>query len=84
MVMNEVRAPERTEGGHHMLARIIRFSSTAPRRVLAAVALVMVAIGVFGIPVAKHLSASGMADPTSESASATEVLADNLGQVDIQ
>ncbi len=82
--MSEVRAPKRTEGGHHMLQRIIRLSIAAPRRVLVAVALVMVAIGVFGIPVAKHLSASGMADPTSESARATEVLAAQLGQGDVQ
>lgn len=67
-----------------MPARIIRLSITAPRRILVAVALVMVAIGLFGIPVAKHLSASGMADPTSESARATAVLADKLGQGDIQ
>ena len=67
-----------------MLQRIIRLSIAAPRRVLVAVALVMVAIGVFGIPVAKHLSASGMADPTSESARATEVLAAQLGQGDVQ
>lgn len=81
--MSEVRAPERAEGGHG-LRRIIRLSIAAPRRVLVAVALVMVAIGVFGIPVAKSLSAGGMADPGSESARAAKVLAEKLGQGDVQ
>jgi RND superfamily putative drug exporter len=44
----------------------------------------MVACGIFGIPVAKHLSAGGFQDPTSESAHATKMLADKFGQGDMQ
>ena len=46
--------------------------------------LVMVACGIFGIPVAKHLSAGGFQDPTSESAQATQLLVDKFGQGDMQ
>src|SRR5882757_4319373 len=44
----------------------------------------MVAAAIFGIPVAKSLSASGFQDPTSESAMATQVLADKFGRGDMQ
>jgi uncharacterized membrane protein YdfJ with MMPL/SSD domain len=44
----------------------------------------MVASGIFGIPVAKSLSAGGFQDPTSESAKATQLLTDNFGQGDLQ
>ncbi|MCW2685544.1 MAG: hypothetical protein JWR37_434, partial [Mycobacterium sp.] len=47
-------------------------------------ALVMVAAAIFGIPVAKSLSASGFQDPTSESAKATQLLTDKFGQGDLQ
>src|ERR1700742_288147 len=46
--------------------------------------LVMVACGIFGIPVAKHLSAGGFQDPTSESAQATKLLVDKFGQGDMK
>jgi putative drug exporter of the RND superfamily len=55
----------------------------APRRILAAALLVMVACGIFGIPVAKHLSAGGFQDPTSESAQAAKLLVDKFGQGDM-
>lgn len=44
----------------------------------------MVACGIFGIPVAKHLSAGGFQDPTSESAKATQLLVDKFGQGDME
>src|SRR5258705_841585 len=44
----------------------------------------MVACGIFGIPVAKHLSAGGFQDPTSESAEATKILVDKFGKGDMQ
>src|ERR1700746_305750 len=44
----------------------------------------MVAAGMFGIPVAKSLSAGGFQDPTSESARATQLLSDKFGQGDLQ
>jgi RND superfamily putative drug exporter len=56
----------------------------APRRIIAVAILVMVACGIFGIPVAKHLSAGGFQDPTSESAQATKMLVDKFGQGDMQ
>jgi uncharacterized membrane protein YdfJ with MMPL/SSD domain len=56
----------------------------APRWFIAAAALVMVAAGIFGVPVAKSLSAGGFQDPTSESARATQLLTDKFGQGDLQ
>ena len=44
----------------------------------------MVAAGIFGLPVAKSLSAGGFQDPTSESARATQLLTDKFGQGDLQ
>ncbi|BBX91127.1 MMPL family transporter [Mycolicibacterium boenickei] len=67
-----------------MLHRIAHLAIAAPRRVLAVAALVMVAAGVFGIPVAKSLSAGGFQDPTSESAQATQLLSDKFARGDMQ
>src|SRR3954453_15754326 len=44
----------------------------------------MVACGIFGIPVANHLSAGGFQDPTSESAQAIKMLVDKFGQGDME
>ena len=63
-----------------MLQRIALLAIAAPRRIVAVALLVMVACGIFGIPVAKHLSAGGFQDPTSESAQATKLLVDKFGQ----
>jgi len=76
------RAPRPPRGG--LLQRIARLAIAAPRRTLGIAALVMVAAGIFGIPVAQSLSAGGFADPTSESARATKVLTDKFGQGDVQ
>ncbi|MHA3019918.1 MMPL family transporter [Mycobacterium sp. BMJ-28] len=67
-----------------MLNRIALLAIAAPRRVLALSALVMVAAAIFGIPVAKSLSAGGFQDPTSESARATQLLTDKFHQGDMQ
>ena len=46
--------------------------------------LLTVALGIFGVPVAKSLSASGFGDPTSDSARATQLLTDKFHQGDVQ
>ena len=48
-----------------MLERIALLAIRAPRRIVAIAALVMVACGIFGIPVANSLSAGGFHYPTS-------------------
>ena len=67
-----------------MLRKIALLAIAAPRRILAIAALIMVAAAVFGIPVAKNLSAGGFQDPTSESAQATKMLTDKFHQGDMQ
>jgi RND superfamily putative drug exporter len=66
------------------LRRIALLAIAAPRRILAVAALIMVAAAVFGIPVAKSLSAGGFQDPTSESAQATKLLTEKFNQGDMQ
>jgi uncharacterized membrane protein YdfJ with MMPL/SSD domain len=67
-----------------MLQRIAHLAIAAPRRILAVAALVMVAAAIFGLPVAKSLSAGGFQDPGSESARAIHQLTDKFGQSDQQ
>ena len=67
-----------------MLHRIALLSIAAPRRILSIAALVLVAAAIFGIPVAKSLSAGGFQDPNSESAQATKLLTEKFGQGDMQ
>jgi putative drug exporter of the RND superfamily len=67
-----------------LLQRIAFLAISAPRRILATAVLVAVAAGIFGIPVAQSLSASGFADPTAESSRATELLTGKFGQGDVQ
>ncbi len=67
-----------------MLQRIADLAISAPRRILAAAVLVALAAGIFGIPVAQSLSASGFQDPNSESSRATQLLTDKFGQGDVQ
>ena len=67
-----------------MLQRIAHLAISVPRRIIAAAVLVAVAAAIFGIPVAKSLSASGFQDPTSESSRATQLLTDKFGQGDVQ
>ena len=67
-----------------MLEAIARLAIRAPRRIIAIALLVMVGTAVFGIPVAKSLSAGGFADPTADSAHAAQLLAGKFGQGDTQ
>ena len=67
-----------------MLQRIARMAIRAPKRIIVIALLVMVATGIFGIPVTKSLSAGGFQDPTSESAKATKLLVDKFGQGDME
>src|SRR6201993_263961 len=67
-----------------LLHRIARLAIVAPRRTIAIAALLLAAAGIFGVPVAKSLSASGFQDPTSESARAATILTDKFGQGDVQ
>ncbi|WP_077100060.1 MMPL family transporter [Mycobacterium terramassiliense] len=67
-----------------MLHRVTRLAIVAPRRTIAAAALLLVAAGIVGIPVAKSLSAGGLQDPASESSRAATVLTDKFGQGDAQ
>jgi len=67
-----------------MLQRSARLAIATPKRVIAVAALVLIAAAVFGIPVAKSLSAGGFQDPASESARAIGLLTDKFGQSDQQ
>ncbi|WP_343708605.1 MMPL family transporter [Mycobacterium sp.] len=67
-----------------MLERIARLAIARPRRILAAAVMVLLAAAVFGLPVAKSLSAGGFQDPASESAQAITLLTDKFGQSDQQ
>ena len=70
--------------GGDPLHRIARLAIAAPRRIVVVAALVAVAAGIFGVPVAKSLCACGFEDPSSESAQATQLLTDKLGMGDVQ
>ncbi|MDX1892571.1 MMPL family transporter [Mycolicibacterium sp. 050158] len=67
-----------------MLRRIALLAIAAPRRILVGAALVMVAAAVFGIPVAKSLSAGGFQDPGAESSRAAQLLTEDFRQGDMQ
>jgi RND superfamily putative drug exporter len=70
--------------GGAVLQRIALLAAAAPKRIIAAAALVMVACAIFGLPVTKALSAGGFTDPASESARATQILASKFSQSDVQ
>ena len=65
-----------------MLQGIARLAIAAPRRIIGLALLVMVAAGIFGLPVTKTLSAGGFNDPSSQSAKASALLADKFHQSD--
>ena len=67
-----------------LLYRIATLAQAAPRRILAAAALLTVALAIFGVPVAKDLSPSGFQDPDSESAQATDLLTSKFDRGDVQ
>ena len=67
-----------------MLQRIALLAIATPRWVIAVAVFVTLAAGIFGVPIGKSLSSSGFQDPTSESASATQLLTDKFHQGDMQ
>ncbi|HUO38208.1 MAG TPA: MMPL family transporter, partial [Mycobacterium sp.] len=67
-----------------MLEAIARVAIAAPRRIIAVAVLVMVAAGIFGIPVTESLSAGGFHDPASESWKAARLRSEKFGQGDMQ
>src|SRR5258705_12452767 len=79
-VAGEAAAPPR--GG--VLHRTAHLAIAAPRRMLVVAALVAVAAGIFGVPVAKSPGACGFEDPAAESAKAQELLTDKFHKGDGQ
>ena len=80
-------SPDRSRaGGPRMspLAWIARRAIAAPRRVIAAALLLMVAAGIFGAPVTQSLSAGGFQDPDSESWQAGRLLSEKFDRGDVQ
>ena len=75
-------AERASRGG--VLHRIAYLAIAAPRRMLVVAALVAVAAGIFGVPVAKSLCACGFEDPASESAKAQQLLTDKFHVGDVQ
>jgi RND superfamily putative drug exporter len=67
-----------------VLERIARLAIRAPRRIIAIALLIMIGTAVFGVPVARNLSAGGFENPNSESQRATDLLATKLQQGDLQ
>jgi RND superfamily putative drug exporter len=67
-----------------MLQTITRLAIAAPRRVIAVAVLIMIGAAIFGIPVAKNLSAGGNHDPGSESWQADRLLSGKFGRGDMQ
>jgi RND superfamily putative drug exporter len=67
-----------------VLHRVALLAIAAPRRIIAIAALTMIGAAIFGVPVAKSLSAGGFQDPTSESARATHLLTKKFHQGDMQ
>ena len=79
-VVGEATPPARGD----VLHRIAQLAIGVPRRMLAVAALVALAAGMFGVPVAKSLCACGFEDPSSESAKAKELLTDKFDDGDVQ
>ena len=66
------------------MRRIAQLAIAAPRRLLVLAVLIAAAAGVFGVPVAKSLCACGFEDPTSESATARQLLTSTFDVGDVQ
>ncbi|SBS76103.1 MmpL domain-containing protein [uncultured Mycobacterium sp.] len=63
-----------------LLRTVAALTLAAPRRFLVTAVLVAVAAGIFAVPVAHSLCACGMEDPSSESARAIALLANDFHQ----
>ena len=57
-----------------ILQRIALVALAAPKRIIAAAAVMMAVCGIFGLPVTKALSTGGFTDPASESVRAADIL----------
>ncbi len=66
-----------------MLHGVARLAIAAPRRVIIAALLLMIAVGAFGVPVAQKLSPSGFQDPTAHSSRVADILTEKFGQGDV-
>ncbi|HEY5843230.1 MAG TPA: MMPL family transporter [Mycobacterium sp.] len=67
-----------------MLHAIAGLASRAPRRIIAAALLIMVAAAIYGVPVTNSLSNGGFRDPTSQSWRASELLSGKFDTGDMQ
>jgi RND superfamily putative drug exporter len=67
-----------------VLEAIARFALRAPRPILVVAACIMIGAGIFGVPVASTLSATGFRDPGSESSRASNILAGTFEQGSMQ
>jgi putative drug exporter of the RND superfamily len=67
-----------------MLERLARLALRAPKQIIAAAALILVAVAVFGLPVAKSLASGGFNYAGSESNRARVILLDRFGQGDMR
>ena len=67
-----------------MLQGIAGLAIRAPRRIIAAALLIMVAAAIYGVPVTNSLSNGGFRDPTSQSWRASELLSDKFDTGDMQ
>jgi hypothetical protein len=61
---------------------VARLAIAAPRRIVVVALLVMVAVGIFGLPWVKNLPGGGFQDPSSESAQAAALLAKKFHRTD--
>ncbi|MDZ7883183.1 MAG: MMPL family transporter [Mycobacterium sp.] len=66
--------------GSDLLHRLAQVALTAPRRVLAGVALLIALLGIFSSSVVESLSAGGGFDPNAESARANTLLEQKFGR----
>ena len=67
-----------------ILQRIALVALAAPKRIIAAAAVMMAVCGIFGLPVTKALSTGGFTDPASESVRAADILTHKLNQSYVQ
>jgi RND superfamily putative drug exporter len=66
------------------LQQVAELAISTPRRFLVIAAMITVAAGIFGVPVAKSLCACGFEDPASESATASRMLVEKFDHGDAQ
>jgi putative drug exporter of the RND superfamily len=67
-----------------VLSVLTRCALAAPKRIVIVMALMALASAAFGVQVSSVLTPGGFQDPNSESARATQLLADVFGRGDVQ